>query len=517
VVVFPKNYYSKVIIMIIKTVFLIGLVFSYGWVLGQNQANIQIDFDNPLHDWDGFGVNYVETRHTRDYEVFPQDYGGFKYLNDEQRKEIIDLIFGEDGLKPALVKVFADPFLEPENDNDDPYHIDMTGFDHETTTQWIRYFAEEGYKKTKSWGGDLVFFAGIYGPPGWTTKQKVLRGRDLDPKYRLEVAEYIISWAKYLRDQYQLPVKYISMHNEGEGQNRWKADGGDDPDMYAHDYNMWWPSHQIVDFIKYADDILYANNMLDVKISSGETQTWRHFHSYQNWDSVDVNIAEEISLDQEAMKNLGLITSHGFLKHYDCQGVDILKKHNPGLHAWTTSYTWGKMDVDFVEESRRLIYDVKNNGLIPWATVHHDYESDKLSPPREFRNSSNANSPIKTNDGKVEVTKAYYFFKQISRAGQPSMRVAYVNSDSEDITAIAFEKNITDNPDAFTIINNAKEDIDVKIQIQGHGQSLYLPFVTSDVGFSDRNYQELKKIESSGNIIVYKAPARSATTFYQLN
>jgi hypothetical protein len=29
----------------------------------------KIDFSHQLREWDGFGVNYIQTAHTRDYEV----------------------------------------------------------------------------------------------------------------------------------------------------------------------------------------------------------------------------------------------------------------------------------------------------------------------------------------------------------------------------------------------------------------------------------------------------------------
>src|ERR1035437_750908 len=90
------------------------------------------------------------------------------------------------------------------------------------------------------------------------------------------------------------------------------------------------------------------------------------------------------------------------------------------------------------------------SALMPWATVHNDIESDKLSPPAGVRVSGNANSPIKTNGGKVEITKAYYHFKQISRAGQAGMAVAEVSSADPQIGLIAFASNGTRNPDAFT-------------------------------------------------------------------
>src|SRR5665811_2099268 len=92
------------------------LILSVAWLPlacgSLSAADATVDFGHKLRAWDGFGVNYVETRHTRDYKVYVQDYGGFKYLNDAQREQVIDLVFGPDGLKPAIVKAFCDPFHE---------------------------------------------------------------------------------------------------------------------------------------------------------------------------------------------------------------------------------------------------------------------------------------------------------------------------------------------------------------------------------------------------------------------
>ena len=66
---------------------------------------VQVNFADTLQDWDGFGVNYVEAAQTRDYDADPQEYGGFCTLTEVQRQEIIDLTFGDDGLKPGVIKI----------------------------------------------------------------------------------------------------------------------------------------------------------------------------------------------------------------------------------------------------------------------------------------------------------------------------------------------------------------------------------------------------------------------------
>jgi len=130
-----------------------------------------VDFSKTLRDWDGFGFNYVETAQTIDYNVDAKDYGGFSIMTPQSRNEITDLVFGEEGLKVGLVKMFLDPFHQ--NKPGDKYN-------HESSTSNMRMFVRMGLEKTRSRGGDLQIITTLYGPPAYMTLQKVMRGRDLD-------------------------------------------------------------------------------------------------------------------------------------------------------------------------------------------------------------------------------------------------------------------------------------------------------------------------------------------------
>ena len=183
-------------------------------------------------------------------------------LNDEQRQEIIDLIFGADGLKPGVVKMFLDSFHQHEPGDDyqlnDPV-IDLDAYDHEKPTKWMRYFVREGLKTTRARGGDLDIIVTLYGPPGWMTMQKIVRGRDIDPTLKIEVAKYLVSWAKYLREKEGFPVSYVSVHNEGEDWVRWPEDGTEGG--LNHDYNMYWPPELVAEFMSLLPKVLQANGM----------------------------------------------------------------------------------------------------------------------------------------------------------------------------------------------------------------------------------------------------------------
>jgi hypothetical protein len=123
-------------------------VLFAGLGTGQVPIRATVDFRQHIREWDGFGVNYVETAQTRDYRSDQQEYGGFSLLPEEQRQQILEMIFGPEGLKPGLLKMFLDP------------HHQGTGpagkYDHQTTTRWIRYFAKQGLAKTRQRGGDLT-------------------------------------------------------------------------------------------------------------------------------------------------------------------------------------------------------------------------------------------------------------------------------------------------------------------------------------------------------------------------
>ena len=79
-------------------------------------ADITVDFAAKLQPWHGFGVNYVETAQTRDYDKWPQDFGGFSKLTEAQRHELMDALYGPDGLGLALHKIFLDPWAQATPD-----------------------------------------------------------------------------------------------------------------------------------------------------------------------------------------------------------------------------------------------------------------------------------------------------------------------------------------------------------------------------------------------------------------
>lgn len=398
----------------------------------------EVDFDFKLREWDGFGVNYVQTAHTKDYSEWPQEYGGFSLLPEAERDTIADMIFGSDGLKPGLVKMFLDPLHQKKPGGE---------YDHTTTTKWMLDFVERGLKTTREDGRDLQIMTTLYSPPAYMTLQKKLRGRDIDPAHKKDLALYMIDWAKFLQDR-GIPIRHISLHNEGEDWRRWPADGHYTNFDLGNDYNLYWRPGQVAEFIAEMPSLMEKKGLKGVSVTNGEPSRFFQFQ-YSGY-------AKAIMDNPQALKNLSLITSHNFYRSLAGHrwfsgtsnvGTNWLREKKPGLKAWVTSASWGNMNTDFVWQLYMNIYLAEVNGYIPWAVIQRPKEwlDGDPNPGTAFR---------VREDGSWEVLPGYYWYKQVSRAGQPGMAVAYTECMDSEIQLIGFASNGTKNNDNFIVINS---------------------------------------------------------------
>jgi hypothetical protein len=316
----------------------------------------------------------------------------------------------------------------------------------------------------------------------------------------------MISWAKYLREVENLDVQFISLHNEGEDWERWPRDGagpGDD----SHDYNLYWSPEQVVDFLRLMPAELAAAGLPDVTVTPGECTNWYRFDAW--------GYASAIADDTAALANMGLITSHGFYAagnhrwygDWRSTGIDALREQRPELHAWVTSTSWSKMDVEFLNEIRNNIYAAKVNAVIPWAGVQLEGKWVGGDP--------NPGCAFKIMQlGGYRIERGYYYYKQVCRAGQPGMMVARTRSNDTQLGLIAFAANHTAHPDAFILLNLRDNPVSVEIGVHGSPASAFRAVCTSDDGLC---YEPQGDLHLTAGHIGYTAPARSATTFTALS
>jgi len=471
----------------------------------------RVEFDKHLRDWDGFGVNYVEASQTRNYDENPQDYGGFSTLSEEKRGEIVDLIFGDKGLKPGLVKMFLDPFHQ-EKPTDDSYAIHDTDFDHEKTTRWMRYFVEQGLQTTRGRGDDLQIMTGLYSLPAFMTKQKVLRGREFDPDFKIQAAKYIASFGRYLKQKNNWPVTAVSLHNEGEDWWRWPEDGGDPESYSKHDYNMHWTPEMVSEMIPVVRKVLDENGCADIHVTPGETSFWNRFNTW--------GYADAIADNPEAVEALGLITSHGFqppghwnsTRYYGdwgSAGIDILREQKPDLHAWVTSTSFADMTATFIWQFYMNMYSAKVNGIIPWALIQTgSWVGGDPNPGCAF---------FLDQKGNYEVRDGYYYFKPLCRAGQPGMKVARTRSSETFLGVMAFASNNTKNKDAFVVVNRPDEnknfsnfDMVTDVEVRGTGTKTWYVYRTD----GEKKYHFVEELEVENGKFTYLFPENSVTAFF---
>ncbi len=488
---------KKLIPIIAYLIFSISIFAQYPVIKG---VDIQVKFDQKIRDWDGFGFNYVETAQTPDYKEFKQEYGGFSLLDENEKTEIIDLVFGEDGLKVGLVKMFYDPFHQTE-----PGGV----FDHETTTKNMREFVRMGLAKTRSRGANLQIITTLYGPPAYMTLQKVIRGRDLDPVHKEDLADYLISWVKFLKEKEGFPVNYVSLHNEGEDWERWPWNGKDPNIGRGHDYNMYWRPELVNEMMILTDKKLKEAGLKDVGVTPGETSNWYRF-SYWGY-------ADGIAEDEDALKAIGLVTSHGFFSgsydnrwfgDHNCMGTEMIRAKKPELHAWVTSTSWSKMDTKNIKEMHDNIYSARVNGIIPWAGIQR--------PVQWVGGDPNPGSAFTVHeDGTYEVRRGYYFYKQITRAGQPGTVVCRTLSNDTQVPVIAFGKGKSGESDAFVVTNmNTQWEKILIIKITGTTARQFEAFRTSED--ETEKYTELGTFDIEDGILYYTAPVGTVTTFFAL-
>ena len=480
---------------------LTGCLASQGQALDFTAIRAEVNFSRTLQEWDGFGFNYVETAHTSDMHTFNQEYGGFSLLDEKEKQEIIGMVFGEEGLKVGLVKMFLGSLHQQEPGG---------AYDHGYTTGNMRYFVREGLKLTRAGDRDLQIITTLYGPPGFTTKQKVHRGRDLDPAYREAVADYMVDWVRYLREEEKFPVNYISLHNEGEDWTRWNQEGLTVHE--GHDYNMYWPPEQVMDFVKLMPVKLKAAGLEEVGVTPGECSNWYRFGT---WGYVEAFLQ-----DREALDNLSLITSHGFYNgnygrwfgEHKSAGIDRLREVKPGLHAWVTSTSWSKMDAFNIKEMHGNIYTAKVNAIIPWAGIQR--------PPHWVGGDPNPGSAFTVSEeGEYKVRPGYYFYKQITRAGQPGMKVAEATAMDSETAVIAFASNGTGNPDAFIVTNISKWNRRIAVTVKGTNAMAFEAFRTtkapgSEIDEIQEKYLPLGDFGVENGMVVFDIPAGSVTTLF---
>lgn len=290
--------------------------------------------------------------------------------------------------------------------------------------------------------------------------------------------------------------------SRGRERSRWNRVGL--TERPGHDYNLYWPPEQVAEFIKLVADELQAAGLADVGVTPGETSNWYRFDTW--------GYADAIADDGEALRKMGLVTSHGFYNgaygrwfgEHKSAGIDKLRAKRPDLHAWVTSTSWSKMDASSIKEHHGNIYTAKVNGIIPWAGIQR--------PAKWVGGDPNPGSAFTVHeDGSWEVRRGYFMYKQVTRAGQPGMAVARTMAMDSEIAVIGFAANGTKNPDAFVLVNLGKTK-QVNVSVKASSATSFAAFRTTED--EQERYAAIGDFPRKDGAVLYEAPGGSVTTFF---
>ena len=457
----------------------------------------RVDFSATMQEWDGFGYNYVEASRTRDFDNHPEDHGGFSYLSEEQKAEIIQLVFAREGLGVELIKIFLDPFHQADPEGP---------FDHERSTSNMMEFVLRGQELAISEGNRIDYITTLYGPPAWASIQPILSGRDMDPERKEDLAEYMIDWVRYLKTKNVEP-KYLSFHNEGEDFYRWDFEDGTQR-LPQFDYNMYWTPKMVSSFIPFLSDKLARAGLSEVGVTNGEPSNWTRFY---NW-----GYAHALADDPQALDSLALLTTHGFVNGdmsrmsfgtANSSTTRLLTDKKPGLKTWVTSFSWGNLDTHFARVMHEQIYHANVNALIPWAGIQ--------APPTW--KSSNATTAIAVDpEGSYEVTAGYHMYRQFTQAGKRGMKVAQAFAANPKGFIAAFAGGDTGHPDAFVVISDITTwKLPFQIEVAGSEYREFRAFRSSNDG--NEAGMDLGVFRVNDGAIQYDPPTGTVTTFIGIN
>lgn len=167
-------------------------------------------------------------------------WAAMRSLSDTERTEIIEALFGNDGLKFTAARLpiaASDYAVEPYSYNETDGDFEMDNFsidrDYENLLPYIR--------KAVDIQSELQFFATPWSPPSWIKKNKSLIGGEIDftPENMQAYARYFVKYIKAYRNE-GINLRAVTIQNE--------------PTMSTAYTSCLWTGEQINEFIR---DYLY--------------------------------------------------------------------------------------------------------------------------------------------------------------------------------------------------------------------------------------------------------------------
>lgn len=392
---------------------------------GNSPAQIKLCFQDKVQKIDGFGIS--------------QAGWADELYQHHKRAEVMDMLFGNDGLRLSILRGEVFPH-SPADTTDD--HLKRAG------QVWLTRYAREVCKVDK-----LIF--STWSPPAYMKSNGKVSHGFLKPEYYQAFADYLVTFCKAYEDA-GLKIYAISPSNEPGYEAPWNS--------------CKWSPEQMGTFLTKHLVPTFKQTCPDIQIIYGENPTWSTArHPMLQGISSEKFVNEILNQFPEVNGYPYIASGHGYdipLSNYFKDAKDIATPIIPytkaverGQNVWVTEIS----SIDPLDASME-------NGL-EWAIKFHKYLTD-----------GNVNAfiwwggamPTSNNESLIVLDKNrdnYSFTKRYETFGNytryipvGSQRIRTENKNlPEDVLISAFTKN---NQYTTVMVNPTEKQVTCRINLK---------------------------------------------------
>lgn len=381
-------------------------------------------------------------------------------LTEQQRQEIYDAYFSEEGAHYSLVRITmgSADFSTRSYSYDDTEEPDP-GLQHFSIAEDYKYVIP-ALHRIQEYRDDLKVFAAPWAPPAWMKKSGDRRGKTgtaalafVDNSLKEEYYQsYALYFVKYLRayESAGIPIYSISVQNEAQNNPKWEA--------------CTWSIEDTIDFVGNYLGPALERNSLDPELLIWD---WDKGNDSMHGDGF-INFNKGVLADANARKYIDGIAFHwyaGDLWHEiagkpmwseDFYSLDELKEAYPDIELYATEGCQEKGPwMNSFEPAERYIYDILNDfehGTSSW--IDWNLVLDHTGGPTQGV-TNQCHAPIMLDENlNIVYNPSYYILKRLSQEIQPGTYSVRSEANFDGIERTAVRKA---NGETAVFLGNLKD------------------------------------------------------------
>lgn len=453
--------------------------------------NVVIEWNEEGQELDGFGI--AEADCAADIFTHPK------------RKEVMDLLFGKDGLNISILRgeIFPHYWMKEGDtsfDTDvrtdmplgDPYFQQAEANELKRRGQlWVTQQAKQLYHV------DKLFFS-TWSPPAWMKQDGYITEDNFASHGSLK-KEYYQMFADYL-------VQFVQAYKEA-GMDIYAISPVNEPNYEANWNSCKWSPEQLADFIANYMGPTFEKQAVNPQIIFGELAQWSTLVlGTFNVVSAKKYAENVMEANPDVLKYADIAAGHGYnipRIPYEFPIVPYDKAVDQGLKVWLTEIS-----------SALDNYDGSMDNAIHWAEVFHKYLTNAHVNAvcwwTGARYTDTNESLIKLEQGNFQIPKRFYTYGNYTRyvkVGSKQIRTDKPISTTGKLLLTAFKNN---QESVMVAVNKSKEPITTTIQVKGGRPIGELKAYITD---AEQNWKESTITKDESNMYPITVPAMSVVTY----